>query len=314
MVKLNDLQTAELLDEVASAMELKSPVIDSLRRLSDRRFGCVARTSKFLTELLERGESLDASFAQLKTPDRSQVVAAIRASERTGHANLLNVLSGKLRERHDRRGETQLIWFYPCILAFVAYVAFVTAMAPLIRDNDGLVINWPPFIAQLAHWVQTNFWVPLLTVVIIGVLAKLFLIKPQKLPRLNLQSLFYSTLASQLEQGVPDHEAIQTAAMMASETELVAGENLSFSTPRVKELINPEGNSDNTTSTDSVNKPFLIANLNHLAFVFDQKARERQYLWRQFIPQVVTLSLGSVMMLSIAWFVLAPVYREFAQW
>jgi len=314
MVQLNELQTADLLDEIASAMEYESPVIDSLTRLTERRFGRVSKAAIFLTGRLERGESLGSSLSQLSTPCPPQLAAAIRAAELSGNPTLLTTFAQQLRERYNLRGETRLIWFYPCLLTLVAYLAFVQSMAPLIRSSDGPTIAWSAVVLQLAHWVQSNWWLPLLIVAIIALLARYLLPRSTRLPALRLQSLFFSTLATQLEAGAPEHEALQNAALMASETDLAASESLSFSTPRVQELLSPTGPCLAASVADPANLIMLTANLRQLAFVLNRKADRQQTFWHQIMPQVATFVVGATLLLSLVWFVLAPVYRELTTW
>ena len=158
----------------------------------------------------------------------------------------------------------------------------------------------------------------------LGAMA-IYLARSQQLPAAIRQSLFYSTLASQLDAHVPETQALRTAALMAGETELAQTKSASFSTPRVRELMNGIGehsiseqvNSRSTRQT-SLGDPAqpLFANdiqraeLRRLALETENSARRREVILHRMLPQAVSFGLGIAMILGMVLIFIAPIYAD----
>ncbi len=325
MPQLNDLQLADLLDEVGTAIECEVPVAGSLRRIAEHQHGRLGQAATSLLTRMGNGESLEACFETLNLNDAGQVTAAIRGAAQTGNPEVLHHFAETLRTRHELKNTIRLNWFYPCVLTFVAYTMFVIHLAPTVRDNEQLVTQWPSLAVQASFWVENSWWIPpCIASVMLGAMA-IYLARSQQLPAAIRQSLFYSTLASQLDAHVPETQALRTAALMAGETELAQTKSASFSTPRVRELMNGIGehsiseqvNSRSTRQT-SLGDPAqpLFANdiqraeLRRLALETENSARRREVILHRILPQAVSFGLGIAMILGMVLIFIAPIYAD----
>jgi len=334
MPRLNDQQLAELLDEVSSAIEHSIPIPEALERVAEQQHGNTAKVAENLVTTLRQGASLEASFQKLELADQGQITAAIQAAAQTGNPDLLYRFAETLRSRHEAKHTIKLNWFYPCILTVLAYFLFVNSLAPLVRDNQMLIAQWPDAVVGASVWIENWWWVP--PCIATAFIAAVFLLlrKRQSLPSTLSHSWFYSTLASQLDNNVPESQAIHTAALMAGDIELSQTENASFKTPRLLQLLGPESEqyltrSDNTRSdnrgamaaTESADSEDRMlstlsrrAHLRHLAFTYEQKARHRDKLVHQLLPNAVSFVLGFIFILSTACLFIAPIYGQIVQW
>ena len=325
MPHLKDPQLADLLEELGSTIELKLPASDSLRRIAKQQRGCLAEVASKLLTALEQGETLESCFEKLELADGSQVAAAIRGAEKTGTPELLYRLAELLRSRDELKNTIRLNWFYPCLLCIIAYILFVTSLAPLVRENNNVIALWPTATVQTSAWIYTYWWLPPCIVTVLVAASVSMLYKPRRLPASLSRHLFYSALASQLEGNVPENEAIRTAAMMAKEDELLQTTNASFSTPRVRELLQRERShsmvsqafeldSNHTERegprSDSEAKLIRRAHLRQLAFACESKFRRREVLLHRIIPSLVSFGLGILFILTLVALFIAPIYRE----
>ncbi|MDA9934902.1 type II secretion system F family protein [Rubripirellula sp.] len=328
MPRLNDLQLADLLDEVGSAIEQSIPIPDALGRVAEQQHGSTAKVAQTLLTTLQQGASLEASFQKLGLSDEGQITAAIKAAAQTGNPNLLYRFAETLRSRHEAKHTIKLNWFYPCILTVLAYFLFVNSLAPLVRDNQILIAQWPDAVVSASVWIENWWWLPpcIATAFIAAVSP---LLKRQGLSSTLSHSLFYSTLASQLDSNVPESQAIHTAALMAGDVELSHTENPSFNTPRVLQLLGPVSEQYLTPSASERataapenadredNRLSTItrrAHLRHLAFIYEQKVRQRDKLIHQLLPNAVSFALGFIFILSTACLFIAPIYGQIVQW
>ena len=329
MSTLNDLQLADLLDEVGSAIEHKSPITGSLERVAEQQYGRIAKVARRLLMSLQQGANLEASFQKLRLADEGQITAAIRAAVQTGNAELLSRFAETLRSRHETQHTIKLNWFYPGILTVLAYVLFVKNLAPLVRDNQLLVTQWPDAVVSASVWIDRWWFVPPCIATVILAAGILLLSKRQRLSTAVSHSLFYSTLASQLDSNVPESEAIHTAALMSGDVALLQTPNATFTTPRLLQLMGSEdgyyeittqGDSDTgDTATGSSGDTALItmhrrAHLRQLAYTHERKARRQEKLLTQILPQVVSFSLGFIFIFSTAYLFIAPIYGQIIQW
>jgi hypothetical protein len=328
MPTLNDQQLAELLDEVGSAIEHSIPITAALGRVAEQQHGSTAKIVQKLLTSVQQGASLEESFQKLNFADEGQITAAIQAAAQTGKPDLLYRFAETLRSRHDTRQILRLNWFYPCVLTVLAYVLFVNSLAPLVRDNQMLITQWPDAVVSASFWIESWWWAPPCIASAFFV-ALLVLLKRQRMPTPLSHSLFYSTLASQLASDVPETQAIHTAALMAGEVELWQTENASFDTPRMAQLLGPQRdryltqNEDRSETTAMASASAIDTNwskisrraqLQHLAFTSEQKARRRDKLIHQFLPHAVSFSLGFIFIVSTACLFIAPIYGQIAQW
>ena len=58
----------------------------------------------------------------------------------------------------------------------------------------------------------------------------------------------------------------------------------------------------------------LLARLKYLAAIYDERARRHNYLWSRLIPSIAMVVVGGGCTLAYAWWVIAPVYLQVAQW
>ena len=328
MPRLNDQQLADLLDEVGSAIEQSIPISDALGRVADQRHGSRSKVALTLLTTLEQGASLEASFQKLGLADEGPITAAIQATAQTGNPDLLYRFAETLRSRHEAKHTIKLNWFYPCILTVLAYFLFVNSLAPLVRDNQMLIAQWPDAVVRASVWIENWWWLP--PCIATAFIAAVFpLLKRQGLSSTVSHSLFYSTLASQLDSNVPESQAIHTAALMAGDVELSHTENASFNTPRVLQLLGPESeqylprsasNSETAApeTADGEDKRLSTitrrAHLRLLAFTHEQKVRQREKLINQLLPNAVSFVLGFIFILSTACLFIAPIYGQIVQW
>lgn len=329
MSTLNDHQVADLLDEVASAIEHQVSVTNALGRVSQHQYGSMAKVAKTLITGLQQGASLETSFQKLRLADEGQITAAIRATVQTGNPDLLFSFAETLRLRHEAKHRVKLNWFYPCILTVLAYVLFVKSLAPLVRDNRMLITQWPDTIVSASVWIEKSWWAPPCIATAILASGILLFSKCKGFPTALSQSLFYSTLASQLDSNVPESEAIHTAALMSGDVELLKTPHPTFMTPRLLQLMGSEGELFRTPPQDASgtiaptknNENISIsamigirAQLRHLAYTHKLKAHRRERLFNQILPQVVSFALGFIFIFSAALLFIAPIYGQIIQW
>ncbi|MGI9474883.1 MAG: type II secretion system F family protein [Rubripirellula sp.] len=314
MAKLNDLQVAALLEEIACAMRSGTPVVDSLRRLQNRRLGRIARVAGKGVEGLERGESLEAVVSQMNAPLADQASAAVRAAEQSGEPGLMERFARQLRRRSDYTETSRLLWFYPILLLFIGYAIAAGVMAPLVRIYNGADVQWPAAVVVIAFWLQQNWWIPPLVAIAALILVAKLVYSRKRLPREARLSLFCETLADQVEHDVPESSAIESAAKMSGESELISLRDPTFETPAVKRLLATDEGMIPIESINVSQKQTLIAKLRYFGSVHAEGARRHRYLWTRFIPRLAMVTVGLVLTLSYAWWVIAPVYRQVAQW
>ena len=313
MANLNDLQVAALMEEIGCAMKVGTPVVDSMRRLENRRLGRVARVAKKVVAGLERGESLSGVIGNMNSPMAKQAAAAVSAAEQSGNPELLNRLALQLRRRSDYRETSRLLWFYPVLLLALGYAVAAGVMAPLVRMYNGAEIAWPDGVVAIAYWLQSNWWIPPL--VGLGVVAAIatWLYSRGRLPQQARRSLFCETLADQIEHDVPGNVAVEAAAQLSGETEMAGLPDPVFESSRMKELFQDAG-SDAIAAIPGSEKQTLVAQLRYLGSMHAEKARRHRYLWTRFMPRMAMVTVGVALTLSYAWWVIAPVYLQVAQW
>lgn len=313
MANLNDLQVAALIEEIGCAMKVGTPVIDSMRRLENRRLGRIARAAKKVVAGLERGENLSSVIGNVNSPMAKQAAAAVAAAEQSGNHELLNRLALQLRRRSDYRETSRLLWFYPMLLLTIGYAVAVGVMAPLVRNYNGDGVAWPVRVVAVAYWLQSNWWIPPL--VGLGCLAAVaaWLHSRGRLPQQARRSLFCETLADQIEHDVPGGAAVEAAAQLSGEIEMQGLREPVFESTRMKELFRDAG-SDAIAAIAGGEKQTLVAQLRYLGSIHAEKARRHRYLWTRFMPRMAMVTVGVALTMSYAWWVIAPVYLQVAEW
>ncbi len=312
MVKLTDLQVASLLEEIACAMQAGTPVVDSMRRLESRRLGRVARAAGAIASRLDRGESVAEAMSATSSSTGPQAAAAIQAAETSGDPSLIERISLQLRERADFSRDSRLAWFYPWMLLLIGYIVAVAVMAPMIRQIHGRDFQWSSWVVGLAIWLQSNWWLPPLIAAGLFVLFLTWLFSRDRFPRHVRMQLFCNALADQFEHDVPEDVAIRAAAALSGDKELMAIEQPSLKSPPVAQIV-PK--TDGFLNGAELNpKQSLIAQLHYLGSIYRERARRNSYFWSRILPRTAMVLIGGGLTLAYAWWVIAPVYREVAQW
>ena len=314
MGKLNDLQLASLLEEVACAMSCGTPVIDSVRRLQSQRLGSVARAAGEMAAGLDRGESLVSLLDHANSVSAEQASAAVAISQRNGNVDAINRLVRLLRRRADYRETSRLLWFYPVLLLGLGYAVAVLVMVPLIRNTSASDFTWSPAVLWLASWLATNWWIPPVVGVVFCLAICIWLFNRDKFPKQARLSLFCDTLADQIDQDVPEAVAIESAAKMSGDSKLMGLKGATLNSSEINELLalHPAG-----LAWDSVllsEKQTWIAKLRYLASMHAEKARRHRYMWTRLLPRVAMVVIGFSLTLSCVVWVIAPVYSEVARW
>jgi hypothetical protein len=61
-------------------------------------------------------------------------------------------------------------------------------------------------------------------------------------------------------------------------------------------------------------KERLICSLQRAASLHARRAARSTFLWTRLVPRLATIVVGGGMIMTYAWLVIAPVYRQVAQW
>ena len=65
MPRLSDLQASLLLQEIACAMRVGTPMDEAMRRLESRRLGAAARTAHFIADGVAQGKPVSAVLREI---------------------------------------------------------------------------------------------------------------------------------------------------------------------------------------------------------------------------------------------------------
>ncbi len=313
MVKLSDLQVALLLEEIACAMRVGTPVIDVMRRLQSRRLGRIARAARQIAAGLERGESVSDAFRATTAPTRQQAAAAILAAKTSTDPALVERIAMQLRQRSSFASDTRIAWFYPWVLLVLGYVIAVLVMAPVIRRLHGPDLQWPTAVVTVAMWMESNWWVPPVVVVTLLVAFLVWAYSNKRFSRPARLGLFCNSLADQFVHDVPEDVAIRAAAEMSGEGALMGIAEPSLKSPAVARIVSSDGFPAGS-NVGVGGKQTLIAQLRYLGSRHTERARHRCYIWSRVVPRCAMVVIGAGLTLSYAWWVIAPVYLQVAQW
>ncbi|TWU51363.1 type II secretion system F family protein [Rubripirellula reticaptiva] len=330
MVKLSDRQFAGLIDEIACALASELPVEAAMRRLQKRRMGRVGTAAGRIADRLERGQSIEDAVGEVASPMTAQVSAAIEASGRGGDVRMVSRLAQQLRRRDRFAGATRIAYFYPLLLAVIAYVTTIKVVVPLVLKNEGRDFQWSPWLVAMCGWLNQNVWMVPIVAGLLGLLIWGALRARNALPRHSRLSLFFYSLADQIMNDVPEEEAIQRAAKLSGDAALQSIKHPSLSASAIAKLIGQSSEladidgdelalsfslNDSASSSTALREPsILVARLYYLGARHAESSRRRAYFWSQLMPRVAMVVVGCGFVFTYAWWVIGPVYREVAQW
>lgn len=307
MGSMSDLQFADLIDEIACAIRVDTPVIDSMQRLRTRRLGRVAATAGHLADRLQSGVSLSEAIADVKSPVARQASAAVAVVQRGGSSVLLERLARQLRRRHQISGALRLGYLYPLLLLAIAYLSLVMVAAPLVHDHRGRDMMWAPWLTRSLAWMQLNVWV-IPAVLAVGLVVIVMLIRRRHpLPRHNRIAMFCHSLADQIDAGIAESDAIKNAAAISGYPSRSLPTEPSLAIPMMVKLL---GNTSGELATPNL----LAARLRYLASHHAELARRSDYVWSRLAPRLAMVVVGCGFVFGYAWFIIAPVYQQVARW
>ncbi len=323
MVKLSDRQFAGLIDEIACAVKSNLPVEGAMRRLQNRRMGRVGVMAGQIADRLDRGHSLADAVGEISSPMTDQVGAAIEAAGRSGDERLISRLAQQLRRRDRFASATRIAYFYPLLLAVIAYVATVQVVVPLVLKNEGRDFHWSPHLIAMCRWLDQNVWFVPIAALLVGLGLWGIFRSRGVMPRHSRLSLFFYSLADQIIGNVPEHEAITRAAKLSGDTSLRAIKDPSLASPAIVRLIGKSHEvhetggvaSSGATPADISGEPsILVARLYYLGAKHAELSRQRAHFWSRIVPRMAMVAVGCGFVFSYAWWVIAPVYQEVSQW
>ncbi len=310
MPKLSDLQASLLLQEIACAMRMGAPLDQSLRRLESRRLGAVGHSAGLIADGIEKGLTLSESVRQLDPG--GMAAAAAEACERSGDPGLLDQFAFQLKRRAFVRSESRLAWFYPWVLLLVAYVVGALVMAPLVRRYSAEGFHWPNWVITAAEWIGVYGWIPPAVAILLFAAMSFWLWRRRTHSRPMRLSLFCAALADQISRDRPEREAISLAADFSGDPSLKSVVEPSLLSPEVVRAVDQRG--DWREIVEQGDTLSMLAALRYRALLYEQSAQRRDYLWMRFLPRLAMVLVGAGLVLSYAWWVIAPVYREVATW
>ena len=312
MVKLSDLQVALLLEEIACAMRVGSPIVESMRRLQSHRLGGVGRAAGSVAERLERGEGVSAAFSAVDSKASIQAAAAIESATACRDPGIMERLAFLLRQRSTIAKDTRIAWFYPWVLLAVAYVVATVVIAPMILRVEGRDFHWDNWVVRSAEWLVANWWVPPLLFAVLFVLFVVWISSRNCFSRPARLSLFCQSLADQFSQDVPEDVAIRAAAEMSGDEQLMSITDPSLRDPLVAEIL---GSVPFQAAGAEIGvKATLIAQLRYLGSIFGERARRRAFFWSRLLPRCAMVVVGGGFTFFFVLWVIAPVYLQVAKW
>ncbi|TWU32565.1 Bacterial type II secretion system protein F domain protein [Novipirellula artificiosorum] len=301
------------MDEIASAMRSGTPVIDSMRRLQDKRLGRVALVAGSIAVALDRGESVPTAVGALDSPIAQQAAASVSASEKSNHSVLMERFSRQLRRRAEYARRLRLAWFYPLLLVVVGYFVAVLCLAPMIWANQSGEFHWPAWVVRLSEWLLANWYWPPVVFGVVVFLLFLLIRSRRGFPRSIRLGLFCSSLADQIANEVPEDVAIRAAASLAGDRMLGSLESPSLQSPQLQRILSEA--EIPTQNLPGINQQQItVSVLHYLAAMYSERSRRHVYFWAQLLPRIAMAVIGGGLALSYVWWVIGPVYRQVAQW
>ncbi len=313
MAKLSDRQLAALLDEIAAAIRVDMPIADAMQRLRDRRLGPVAIAAGVCADAMNRGQTAADALRLCNSPIIDQAAAAVQASQQSGDPKVMTRLSSLLRRRAEYFRSSQLAWLYPLILLVIAYAIALGVMVPMLRTYQGRDFTWSESVLNFSHWLESNWFVPPIALAIMVIGWLIWRSRNRSLPRDARLRLFCQSLVDQIAADVPESDAIRNAAKLSGEASVLAETNPTFKSPQFMALL-AKVQSPLMEVPGVSEEATLVARLKFLAAIHDERARRHDYLWSRLIPRIAMVVVGGGFTLAYAWWVIAPVYQQVAQW
>ncbi|TWU37560.1 Bacterial type II secretion system protein F domain protein [Novipirellula aureliae] len=312
-VRLTHLQLASLLEEIASAMQTDIPVSDALRRLQGNRLGRVGKVAGSIAERLEAGQNLQSAFDSIGGAMSVQISAGFFAAQKANQPELLKRLANHLRRRDQYTRSLRLAWFYPILLVFVAFLITVRYLAPMVLANLDGGILWPSWVVTTSQYFVTSWEWPLCGLVLLLFLVSLWFCLKGRFPRSIRMQLFCSTLADELEHDVPDKAAIESAACLSGDPELMAIEDPTLAAPPIQRILSEIRLPTDDISTVDRNR-LVIPVLGLVASKHAERAHRQVYFYSRWLPRFAMAVLGGGFIFGYVWFVIGPVYRQVIHW
>jgi uncharacterized membrane protein YhaH (DUF805 family) len=237
------------------------------------------------------------------------VAATVEISGSSGSTDLLASLSRLLRRRYEYARQFRLVWFYPLVLLIVAYGVAVLSLAPVIERLRDRGTEWHPWVLQAASWLSSHAGLGIAAITIVSGLFAVLFARGGRMSRSERLSLFFESLADQFAHGVAEGDAIHAAATVADEPSLMAIQSPSLASPEVARLLGEAG-----PFADDTEPAAGIARLRYLGTLQAQRARRRQFIASRLLPRVTMIVVGGGIVLGYVCLVIAPLYRQVAQW
>jgi hypothetical protein len=284
-----------------------------MQRLENRRLGSVAKAARGIRESLGQGSSVSKAISRIGSSFANQASAAVEACEKHGDPRLLLRMASHLRRRAEETRTVHLAWFYPWVLLFVGYTVGVLSLAPIILRVQGRDFQWPAWIYDSAQWIVANWWIPPLVAFFLIVSVLVWRRSTSRLPKATRYALFCRTLSDQVRHGVAEDEAIECAAMMSGDSDLMAIPNPTMESPEIAHLLSAVDPQEQSVAISS-GQDVLVAKLQYLASNFELSSRQRSYMVTRLIPRVAVFLIGGGFTMFYVLCVIAPAYLQVMQW
>lgn len=334
-LRLNPTQYADLLDEVAAMVAARRALVPGLRTLEDRQLGRIGRAASSLRGQLQQGCDLAGALQTLDAQTGPQLAAAFRMAVETGDAKPLHRLAELLRRRRDLTVATRLAMLYPLMLLVLAYAILVLVFAPLVTQEQTALSLWPPHVVAAGRWLTEYFFLPPLAAALIagllwlGMRRNLHSSMQALLPgRYGRLSLFCQTMALQIEAGVPQGEAVRSAAAISGDRQLQRAVAELASQLERGETGTPASGAASRGQTSSAPVPPMLAwllrqapmlgadstqsQLDSLGRWYDQRERDQRRWWIRWLPGLLVSLIGGTFVLGYLLLALRPVYNQLA--
>lgn len=311
MAELSDLQLATLLDEIASAIRVGTPIVDTVERLNQRHLRHVAAAAHSISEALQRGEDIADAVGSIDSPYREQAAAAVSVAAKNGDTDAIERLSRLLRTRTEYSRRVRLGWFYPLMLLVIGYGVGVIVMGPLVRRFQGQGVDWPEPVLATFQWLESYWFVAPVVVGLLIAVVWIAFCTGHRFPKPARLSLFCRSLADQLTHDVVAEDAIGRAAKLSGDQALQSLASPNLDTPAIRSVLSV-GHAPEIPGAGT--KEALIAKLRYAATVYAERDRLHSYLWTRLAPRAAMVAVGVSMILSYVWYVIAPVYQQVAEW
>jgi len=318
--RLSSQQVAALLDELVAMFRSERPLATGLRTLEDTRLGQLGRAASQLRSDLEAGRSLADSLSGLNQQSGPQASAAFRIAIESGNSDALRELADLLRRRRAMTAASLIALIYPMIVLLIGYLVLTVVFSRLVQFwSTEATFRWAQ---PLANGLATYWAVPpLLAIGLLLMLAIYAALKrdsrsSEYLPgRSGRLSLFCSSLAMQIDGGVPVQAALPLAADISGErsiarlvpawiTATAAGETASVfvdAPPMLRFLLSQIH--DIGEAAEAL--PHQLRSLSH--WYQSQQDRQHQF-WIRWLPSTIVCCVGVLCAAVYIYTILWPMY------